>query len=301
MRLYTHARLLAVLAALALAIAADQAAAEVLSVSSQTFRATWSALTISGGFGSIVCPVTLEGSFHERSITKTAGSLIGYVTRAAASGCSSGSATILTASLPWHVRYASFSGTLPNITALNLSVAGAAINIREPVFGITCLLSGAVMTFAMNREAGGNLTSVGVGGTIPTSCGINASASGSSNTVTVLGSTTRIVLTLFEGVGALSITPDPIDLSAEATRTVTLANPGDGWTKIDSIMTETLIERDFTVEDRNNCAGTTILVGGAPCRFILRRNNPGRSGQILIKYRFRGDRTERSTSVTARS
>jgi hypothetical protein len=270
MRTYAHARMLALLAALALAVAAAEASAESLSVSSQTFRATWAAVTFSGAFSSSTCPVTLEGSFHARSMLKTANSLIGYVTRAATSRCSSGSATILTASLPWHVRYTSFSGTLPNITALNLSVAGAGINVREPVFGVECLLSGGVMTFAMNREAGGNLTSVGVGGTIPTSCGSNASVSGSSNTLTVQGAATRIVLSLTRPTGVLIAERD-IVIPAEQTRASVIVNNTDPTYRADLSGIRPFVQRDaihnvdFTgcemVSASGSCTVVATLIG----------------------------------------
>jgi hypothetical protein len=172
------------------------ASAGRLSSSSQTLRATFAAVRFSGGFGTTECALTLEGSLHSRTIAKTAGSLIGYITRAALGTCSRGSATVLTASLPWHVRYASFSGTLPNITRLNTTVVGAQFQIREPVFGVTCLASGGTSLGNYTREAGGVLTGAEIGGRSPTSCGIEGELSGVSNSLTVLGAATRITVTL---------------------------------------------------------------------------------------------------------
>jgi hypothetical protein len=175
------------------------ASAGRLSTSSQTGRATFSAVSFRGGFGTTVCSVTLEGSFHTRTIVKTAGSLVGYITRAASGGCSQGSATILTETLPWHMRYSSFTGTLPNISGIIFRIISLSFQIREPVFGITCLARSteAAPTIATyNREAGGALTTAITSSRVPTNCGTEGELSGTSNSFTVLGSATRITITL---------------------------------------------------------------------------------------------------------
>jgi hypothetical protein len=150
-----------------------------------------------GGFGfPSECALTLEGSLHSRTLVKTTGALIGYITRATLGTCSRGSATILSTSLPWHVRYASFSGTLPNITRLNSTFTGFQYQIREPVFGVTCLAAGGVGQLNYTREVGGVLPSAEIGGTFPTNCGIETTVSGISSSLTVLGAATRITATL---------------------------------------------------------------------------------------------------------
>jgi len=189
--------LFAVVAATALlgALTATASAAR-LSSSSQTIRTTFASMTFTGGFGTTTCALTLEGSFHARTITKTAGVLAGFITRAALGACATGSATVLAATLPWHTRYASFSGTLPNITAINATISGAGWQIREAVFGVTCLAGGGILSAAFNREAGGGITSIAAGGRMPTSCGAEGTLSGTSNSTTVLGAATRITVTL---------------------------------------------------------------------------------------------------------
>jgi hypothetical protein len=166
--------------------------------SSQTFRSTYPRWIISGGFGNFECGLTLEGSLHSATIVKTVGLLIGYITRAAVGGthCRQGSATILQTSLPWHVRYESFTGALPSITSFSTTITGLQFNIKEPFFGIECLASGGIATGVYNREAGGVLTSTRIGGESPTSCGRSATLEGTSNSLTVLNSTTRITVTL---------------------------------------------------------------------------------------------------------
>jgi len=90
--------------------------------------------------GPISCPLTLSGTFHSRTLSKVSGSLIGFVDRASVgtNSCVGGRATVLALTLPWHVRYDSFEGTLPMITAVQIQLVGVAIQI-EGFVGRTCL------------------------------------------------------------------------------------------------------------------------------------------------------------------
>jgi hypothetical protein len=176
------------------------ASARNFSVSNQNLRATFRGVEFGGGFGTTRCDITIEGSFHSRTTPKVLRALTGYITRAAfQKPCAVGDASILTATLPWHVTYAGFSGTLPNITAVSANAVGAAFGAMEPAFGFVCLSrstaeSPATITF--NREAGGALTTATAGGTISTSCGLNGTLRGTSSTLTLLGATSRITVTL---------------------------------------------------------------------------------------------------------
>lgn len=175
------------------------ASAGRLSSSSQTLRATFARLEFTGGFGTASCPVTIEGSFHSRSIAKIAGSLTGHITRSVVGACNAGAVTVLTETLPWHTQYSSFSGTLPNITNIRANIIGVAFSIREPAFGITCLARSEARqpsTLTLNREGGGAITTVTAGGTVGTNCGASGSLSGTSSSITVLNSATRITVTL---------------------------------------------------------------------------------------------------------
>ncbi len=81
------------------------------------FKDTWSSLELRWGTGTVRCPVRVEGSFHSSTFAKVSGALIGYIYRATRTGnCTGGRATIDQESLPWHVAYGGFAGTLPNIT-----------------------------------------------------------------------------------------------------------------------------------------------------------------------------------------
>jgi hypothetical protein len=204
-----------ILATLALTIAIGSASANRLSLSSQTIRATWTSLRFTNTVNSttILCPLTLEGSFHSATIVKTRGALIGYITRATVRNpCTGGTTSIKTASLPWHVRYVGYSGELPRITLLTLQLIRLEIEIRE-AGGNTCAARTEVEHPAEGRiavieETGGNrlansltpdstrnipLTTV-AGGIF---CGLASGRfSEVSQTLTQLGSTARILLRL---------------------------------------------------------------------------------------------------------
>jgi hypothetical protein len=164
MRNRSSAMLTALAAALVLAFAVGSASANRLSYTTQGFRINWARLTFSesGGGLAISCPVTLEGSFHARTMTKVSETLVAHITRAAIGICQEGTATILTASYPWHVTYQSYSGTLPSITGVRHQLIGAEFQV-EPGLGIRCLARTSTTFPAAgdaNREAGGNITSL---------------------------------------------------------------------------------------------------------------------------------------------
>ncbi len=161
------------------------AGARVFSFSHQTLRGTWREIRFSGGFGTVICAVTVEGSLHTRTVAKVAGSLVGYVTAASIGACAQGSATILRETLPWHITYGGFTGTLPNITGGNANVVNASFLIREPVFGISCLTRTRAETpirgsWEINARV---LESITLSGSIPTSCGVTGAISGTTTSI----------------------------------------------------------------------------------------------------------------------
>jgi hypothetical protein len=174
MRTSAKLGLTALLAALLLASAISTASARSLSVTEQSFRATWSSLEFAGGGATIRCRVTLEGSFHTRTIAKVERSLIGAISRAiVAHPCTNGEGwadngtetePLGTApnKLPFHVTYQSFTGTLPAITAVNLLLSRVSFVIRTTVLGLTCQgrygrAEDNIIGIAA-REAGGAIT-----------------------------------------------------------------------------------------------------------------------------------------------
>jgi hypothetical protein len=128
-------------AALLIAFAVNTAAANRLSIDDQDFDIIWSPLSFAAGGTVTRCNVTLLGSFHSAVISKTAGLLIGHITHGSVEGCNPGaSATILSETLPWHVRYASFGGSLPSISSVTLHLVGARFRVDPD--GLPACLAG---------------------------------------------------------------------------------------------------------------------------------------------------------------
>lgn len=212
--------LIVLTAALVLAAIAGTANARRLTTTSQTFRIVWpteAKLTFGGSLLLVSCAVTLEGTFHSRTISKVSGQLIGFVTRAQlARPCvGSGEAWILNGieriggvttpnTLPWHVRYDSFKGTLPRITGVRIQLIGFGLLIE--LVGESCLYASTTVAPAF-VIAERNATTGEIAGIrydesveIPKSSGgavcPPTGVLGGSATSTVLGATTRIVLRL---------------------------------------------------------------------------------------------------------
>ena len=129
-------------AALVMAFAANSASARNISIShGALFNAQWRELRFdNGGATAFACDVTLEGSFHYRTFLKVRESLLGYITRAIVNNCvNGGSATVLTTNLPWHIRYQGFQGTLPNISGIRMRLILVEFQLKDRIFGSTCL------------------------------------------------------------------------------------------------------------------------------------------------------------------
>jgi hypothetical protein len=135
--------------ALALAAAVNTATARRIEVSEQRFLVLFRELTFAAGGNNVVCPVNIEGSFHSRTISKVSGQLIGYITEAIVNHpCITNNGWALNGieviqgvrsanTLPWHILYINFVGTLPNIREIEVSLVNA--QFRVEVFGVLCL------------------------------------------------------------------------------------------------------------------------------------------------------------------
>src|SRR6266511_5819391 len=147
----------------------------------QTVSALWARMDFGGVFGTVECEVRLSGSFHERTIATVAGTLIGYITEGTVLRCARFGVTIRQESLPWHRRYRSLTGTLPNITGLSETVTGAEWRIELSGFACTVSAtnSSTILTYAVSN---GTVTRAEVSGT--------SSCSGSN--ITLSGSTTDV-------------------------------------------------------------------------------------------------------------
>jgi hypothetical protein len=211
MRTSAKALMMTLAAAILLAAATSTATANRLEVSNQGIRAVFPNLVLGalgGGGNMLTCPVTLEGTFHSRTFTKVSGALIGYITRArvqeaacrGSANIPNAKAQVLQETLPWHVDYLSFNGTLPNPSPV-LGLLNTAFRIFELPLGATCLYSGTAKgiferaaggegrlradeTFGINKASGSLL------------CPNPGSFRGTSETVTLLGTSTPITLTL---------------------------------------------------------------------------------------------------------
>jgi len=189
-------------AAVLMAALGSTATARNLSTSSQTLRAQFREIRFNFPNASTTCAVTIDGSFHNRTIAKVPGTLSGFITRVTLGACAVGTATVLTGSLPWHVRYQSFTGTLPNITSIIAHVVGAALRVRE-IGGTTCLAvtsaaEPGIITMARETVTGA-VTSVELTGTVLSGAeclGVGGGFVSDRAPVTVSNSTTRITISL---------------------------------------------------------------------------------------------------------
>jgi len=205
MRQHTKLLLAAVVATAMMALAVGSAAARQLEVNEERYRITWRTLEFKESFFGIAvrCPVTLEGSFHSRTVTKSLGTLIGYVTRAIVkeNSCQNGRGIAATETLPWHVTYEGFTGRLPEITGVIVLLQNVTFRLSEIPFHANCTsrvenIKGTIETGV--REAGGfwkpdNLIPDNTQRIV---CGdINGTFEGTGR-VTRSASTTRILLRL---------------------------------------------------------------------------------------------------------
>jgi hypothetical protein len=143
MRFHRRFALVVFAAAVVLMAAVGTATARRLSINERQFKLMWPAPLSDSGGGEITaeCAVTLEGSFHSATISKVSGALIGYIHQVGLPGrCTSGGMTVLRETLPWHIRYVSFSGTLPSITAMTFVMIGVSYLITEAFFSNSCLM-----------------------------------------------------------------------------------------------------------------------------------------------------------------
>ena len=205
MHLTTKTWLTAILATAILATALGTASARNLSLSTTGTREVFSPLVFFNGEARLSCPVTMEGSFHYRTVAKTVGSLSGYITRlevseasCAGAGLLAGArARVLTETLPHHITYQGFRGTLPNIESI-IFLFGTAFTLFNIALIRECSYSGTVQGFFFpaTSEAEPDRTSG-----IPKTAGSSALCPNPGHfegrsRVTALGTTTAVTVTL---------------------------------------------------------------------------------------------------------
>lgn len=211
MRNATRVLLSTLVATVAVGALASTAAANRLGLTKSAFRIAWAALEFATSTSTAVrCPVTLEGSFHSRTLSKVSEQLIGYITRAGVTeaSCVGGKVRFSTLSLPWHIRYDSFGGTLPSIVEVRFRIVEFEYLVEEPPF-VNCLYrstsaspikgsadlnaSREIVRFVPSAAARIPLF-VSLGGI----CESTATLKENAGEMTVLGATSKITITLVQ-------------------------------------------------------------------------------------------------------
>jgi hypothetical protein len=224
MRRQSKASLCALAAAAVLAVLVSTASANRLSISNPAIRAVWAPVTVIIPESSLefVCAMTLEGSFHSSTIQKVAGALVGYITRASVGHPCSGAGemwvhngteaplgNVRPTSLPWHMTYQGFTGTLPNISEVRLLLRGIRVTSMWRVGEITLCLA----TFGNAEESIISEWKIGAGGrviavqflaqplrrretSVMVSCQPDIRLNSSATTITQLGLITAISVSL---------------------------------------------------------------------------------------------------------
>jgi hypothetical protein len=202
------------LAATVLAVAVSAAGATRLEISNQAIRSVWREFELIVAGRHIACPVTMEGSFHSRILSKVNGQLVGYITAAQAEGpaCTPEGhlyvlngrerllATVTNNTVPWHVQYDSFTGTLPNITGIKLRLVNVSLLVQIFAGEAGCLYSstGVRPLIGTINLSVGRVISLTFNGPIPLKEGLfcpEGTISGTGD-VTLLGTTTAVTVRL---------------------------------------------------------------------------------------------------------
>jgi hypothetical protein len=155
MRKGSRLLLLALVASFALSLGAGTSTASrsLQAEPAGAARMTTRALTFAEPEGlNIISEVTMTGSLHREAIAKTRGTLVGFVTRVDTANCRTSLGGFATCrsearlNLPWHIRFETFRGTLPNITGILVRLTGFfLIEITEPFGGRrACLYRGDI-------------------------------------------------------------------------------------------------------------------------------------------------------------
>lgn len=271
-----------------LVAAAAQASAEYIEIltADRGFTAVWRPLEFVAAGSTVRCNVTLEGSFEAFANEKVSGTRIGAVTRAGLGECAGGSATVLTGTIPWDLRYDSFTGTLPEISTIRLQLVGAAFQINNGL--ATCLARTEASTpgFAIgatSREGGGLLTMATLRAdetsSIPLTGGfacslVRGSLAGTAST-TVLEEAGAIQVRQVANAPTVTFTPGNVNILAGqqiAEQPFTIRNTtaaGGAAIRIRSIGLSDAVR--FVVADTGTCTGR-VLQPQANCQFRVNYN-----------------------------
>ena len=204
MRTSAKLGLTALMATLLLASAISTASARNLSVDNTNIRAVWRSLEFISEIVTVRCRVTLEGRLHARTIVKNVGTLIGGVTRidVDSRNCTNGEGIPLRQT--GMITYEGFTGTLPDIRTVILLLARISFQLIVPgvctgnygnetdnISGNMSVSSREITTIS---PISGRNTATRTSGSF--FCPGSGRFGGTSDTVTLLGTTTRIRITL---------------------------------------------------------------------------------------------------------
>ena len=158
MRRVIRAALPALISMAAIVMLTGSASARNISVNEQRYDFKWTNLVVRLEV-TATCAVTLHGSFHYRSIVKSIGALIGYIRsgEVEVATCAGRSIRFANENFPWHVIYTGFSGTLPTISRIFVSIIGATIRwieMRECEYRST---GTRPIKLTLNLDAGGRI------------------------------------------------------------------------------------------------------------------------------------------------
>ncbi|HXE46558.1 MAG TPA: hypothetical protein VN635_15350 [Conexibacter sp.] len=146
MQLRSRFSVAALAASMLLAIAVSGAPARSFRVNERNVEEIWNealgapktklGFTIPGR-APVECRVTLLGRSVETTIKKETTIRQGTINHGELESCTGGIATLRTETMPWEIRYRSFTGTLPRIRSATAGVIRATFGIRE-TGGLEC-------------------------------------------------------------------------------------------------------------------------------------------------------------------
>ncbi|HKG03466.1 MAG TPA: hypothetical protein VKB03_09805 [Conexibacter sp.] len=273
----------------------------------ERFRVTWGPIEFAPPIGATVrCNMTIEGSFHTRTIVKTLGSLIGQISRATMSGCAG---TVLAETLPWHVTYGGFAGTLPNITSITTSVVGAAMSLANE-WG-TCLFrtssarpmrligDTAAWEEELELESTGFIVPtlrVDESARIPLTGGFCSGSEGSARgrgSVTVLAGTRKIRVGLVGVAQSGEMRQAPVAADPNLIEFIIHndALAGGPRLRVGLIFLEGVNPRNYAIEDPRFCESRN-LAPGHYCTYYVRRIVAGGAAVVVARVNFGTGRVE---------
>ncbi len=294
MTLTFRALLIAIATTLMLAASVGIASANALSVDEVDFRLSWTNLTIDSAGVDIECAVTLRGSFHDSSFAKSSRALVGSITHAIVNegSCVGGVVDPLEETLPWHVTYTGFGGSLPGISSLTVDIVGWAMFTDSTADCLWLTTSAEPLRGIANIEGSGTITSFNADETRSIDlenefCELigNSSFSGNASFVAADGSPITLDLTSSDRNPAVlrSDQSNVVITELEASDRFTVTNEGTDPAEtatIDAIEDEGADE--FSVSS-TGCSGR--LADSASCVYTITVNErPLASGRITISY-----------------